>query len=50
MQLTLKQGGRGKNQQRLDTDPLAKPTGTHSAVLAAYPMKLYPLKKGQVLL
>lgn len=39
MQLTLKQGRRGENKQRLDTDPLAKPTETHGAVLALYPKK-----------
>lgn len=39
MRLTLKQGRRGESKQRLDTDPLAKPTETHSAVLALYPMK-----------
>lgn len=39
MQLMLQQGRRGKNKQRLDTDPLAKPTEIHNAVLALYPMK-----------
>lgn len=47
MQLTLQQGRRGKNKQRLDTDPLAKPTEIHNAVLALYPMKsATPLQKG----
>lgn len=39
MRLTLEQGHRGESKQRLDTDPLAKPTETHSAVLALCPMK-----------
>lgn len=47
MQLTLQQGRKGKNKQRLDTDPLAKPTEIHNAVLALYPMKsAAPLQKG----
>lgn len=49
MQLTLQQGRRGKNKQRLDTDPLAKPTEIHNAVLALYPMKsATPLQKGAI--
>lgn len=47
MRLTLKQGRRGESKRRLDTDPLAKPTETHSAVLALYPMKsAAPSQKG----
>lgn len=47
MQLTLQQGCKGKNKQRLDTDPLAKPTEIPNAVLALYPMKsATPLQKG----
>lgn len=47
MQLTLQQGRKGKNKQRLDTDPLAKPTEIPNAVLALYPMKsATPLQKG----
>lgn len=36
MQLMLKQGCRGKNKQRMDTNPPAKPTETQSAVLVSY--------------
>lgn len=47
MQLTLKQGHRGENKQKMDTDPLAKPTETHRAVLALYHMKsAAPSQKG----
>lgn len=36
MQLLLKQGCRGKNKQRMDTNPPANPTETRSAVLVSY--------------
>lgn len=51
MRLALKQRYLGRNKQRLDADPLAKPTESHRAMLS-WPCipwgQVNPFKNGQV--
>ena len=51
MGLALKQRCTGRNKQRLDADPLAKPAESHRAMLS-WPCitwgQVHPLKNGQV--